>query len=379
MASPAGSKAWRLPVSSQMYSQAKSDQYADELVNGLDTKQYVGSLHHIVPQFILERFADGNQVYVRDRAGGFRGRQNIKNLGVKDFYTFIDNKGELNSSHESILGFVEGDASQVLSQHLNNPFRSPRPFTNDERLAIDTLVATQAVRGHDMRRVGEVLTDYYVKMTNQHKLSKDHLTEYEFVPHQNDLLNEAMQKAQVIHELLRDRDCMIVTLDRPLLVTCDEPVIVFREADAPDRAQRPFRGFSRSVPGIAAAPQDLIRISGSNLDGIATAEVIAMPIGPTVAIVYNARGTSGEQRDHFKLSDEEATAFAGYVLEGCVKNACAWIVAHPEHRTIATMRLPRPKATLIIEDGGTPMSKRNESDSRRTARRLNKNAKPTTP
>lgn len=378
MAGPGGNRPRRLSVSSQMYSRAKSDQYADDLVNGLDTKQYVGSIHHIVPRFILERFADGEQVFVRDRAGGFRGRQNVKNLGVKDFYTFIDNKGELNSSHESILGFVEGDASQVLKEHLNNPFLGPRPFADAERLAIDTLVSTQAVRGHGMRRVGEVLTDYYVKFTNQDKLSEEHLTEYEFVPHQNDLLNEAMQKAQGIHEFLRDRDCMLVTLDRPLLVTCDEPVLVFREDDAPHKAQRSLKGIPRSVPGAEVAPQDLIRISGSHLDGIATAEMIAMPIGPKAAIVYNARGTSGEQRDHFKLNGEEATAFAGYVLEGCVKNACAWIVAHPEHRTIATIRLPRPKAPLIIDDGGTPMSKRHESDSRRTARRLNKDAKPTT-
>jgi hypothetical protein len=379
MAGSGGNRPRGLSVSSQLYSQTKSDQYADDLVNGLNTKQYVGSVHHIVPRFILERFAEGDQVFVRDRAGGFRGRQNIKNLGVRDFYTFIDNHGELNSSHESILGFVEGDASQVLKAHLDNPFRVPRPFADDERLAIDTLVSTQAVRGHGMRRVGEVLTDYYVKITNQDKLSDEHLTEYEFIPHQNDLLNEAMQKAHVIHELLRDRDCLLVTLDRPLLVTCDEPVLVFREDDAPDKVQRPFRSIPRSVPGDEVAPHDLIRISGSHLDGIATAEMVAMPIGPKTAIVYNARGTAGDQRDHLQLYGDEANAFAGFVLEGCVKNACAWIVAHPEHRTIATMRLPRPKAALIIDDGGTPMSKRYKDDSRRTARRLNKNAKPTTP
>src|SRR3712207_4788317 len=90
---------------SPVYSSAMADRMAEEVVAGLNRKQYVGSLHHIVPKFILKRFADASeQVFVRDRVTGADGRRNIKNLGVKDFYTFIDRNGELDSSHESILG-----------------------------------------------------------------------------------------------------------------------------------------------------------------------------------------------------------------------------------------------------------------------------------
>jgi hypothetical protein len=78
-----------------------------------------------VPRFILKRFANAkDQVLVRDRATGERRLSNIKALAVTDFYTFIDQVGELNSSYEQMWGVVERAAADILRDHLENQSQS---------------------------------------------------------------------------------------------------------------------------------------------------------------------------------------------------------------------------------------------------------------
>lgn len=75
----------------------------EELMATLDPKRYVGSKHHVVPRFILKRFAnDKDQVLVRDRTTDAKRISNTKALAVTDFYTFIDTAGELNASYEQM-------------------------------------------------------------------------------------------------------------------------------------------------------------------------------------------------------------------------------------------------------------------------------------
>jgi hypothetical protein len=97
----------------------------DELLATIDPTQYVGAKHHVVPRFILKRFANAkDQVLVRDRATGERRLSNIKALAVTDFYTFIDQVGELNSSYEQMWGVVERAAADILRDHLENQSQS---------------------------------------------------------------------------------------------------------------------------------------------------------------------------------------------------------------------------------------------------------------
>lgn len=75
-------------------SKVSLDAAAVEMIATLDPKRYVGHKHHVVPRFILQRFANGrDQVLVRDRASGGRRVCNIKDLAVKDFYTMINLEG----------------------------------------------------------------------------------------------------------------------------------------------------------------------------------------------------------------------------------------------------------------------------------------------
>src|SRR5690348_5401068 len=71
----------------------------------------VGSRHHTVPRFYLERFATAGQLWVRDRGTGVGRLQRISRVGtIRDFYTFINANGEKDGRLECILAEVEGGA-----------------------------------------------------------------------------------------------------------------------------------------------------------------------------------------------------------------------------------------------------------------------------
>lgn len=288
------------------------DRGAAAFMASIDPKQHVGHRHHLVPRFVLARFANvRDQVYVRDRTDNRAsdGLRNIRDLAIKDFYTFIDNDGELNSSFEYLLGEIEAAASNVMREHIDNPFTRPRPFSLVERMAIDGLVSMQAIRGHDQRRSGEVLVDYYVKTTNQQNFSEQDLTDLEIVPHQNDHLMVTMALSSKVHRHLTSRACFLVTLDRPLLVTCDEPVLLHFDEPLPRHSQRQLNDHPRDVRVDGVPPEDLIQVTGTNLTGLVQADGIIMPVGPRHAVMYLEPDTAGPV-EHQVLSGSEADSFA---------------------------------------------------------------------
>ncbi|MCB0906941.1 MAG: DUF4238 domain-containing protein [Nocardioidaceae bacterium] len=361
---------------SEWFTRDAIDRRAAEFIAKLDPRQYVGTKHHIVPRFILARFANNRgQVYVRERLTPREGLRNIKDLAVRDFYTFINDEGELDSSFESLLGEVEKVAAAVLRDHLDNPFMRPRPFDTVERMAIDSLVSMQAVRGHAHRRRGEILADYYIKATNRQHLSDQDMVELEFVPHQNELLKHSMMVASKVHQQLAQRACFIVTFDRPLLLTCDEPVLLGRDNDEEPLTAAELNDHPRRVIADGVRPEDLIQITGPRAVGVADADGIAMPLSPRHALVYDQPGTICAA-EHVRLTGEEAGSAADEIAEYCVENAYAWLAGHPDHPALKTMKLPKSRPPVIVIDGGTPMSRHLQADPRRIAHRLDKNARP---
>ena len=131
------------------YSEAQVARAGAELVASIDPKRYVGHKHHVVPAFILKRFANAkNQLQVRDLARNTTRMVNVNDLAVTDFYTFINTSGELDSSYEHLWGQIEAGASRALRDHLRvSAFVKPRPFSDEEKVAIDALVALQSPQG----------------------------------------------------------------------------------------------------------------------------------------------------------------------------------------------------------------------------------------
>ena len=348
----------------------------EKLMATLDPKRYVGSKHHVVPRFILKRFAnEKDQVLVRDRTTGAKRISNTKALAVTDFYTFIDIDGELDASYEQLWGDIEAAADRILREHLGNPLVRPRPLTPAEKHAIDAFVALQSIRGLANRRVTELIADYGTKLVNQDKLSADDIDDLEFRVHQNHHLQTLVRVLPKIEEHFASRAAFLVTLDKPLLVISDEPVCLERPDHHAAPARKQMRDYSRTilVDGKPVPREDIIQFAGGV--GLANARAIAMPVGPRHAIAYDRPG-SLRPAPHQRLEGAEAEQFATEVSNIVIEQAVVWIAGHAAHPTLGNMRLPKPPPPLIIFDGGTRLSQRVRNTDRRRPVRLDKSAHP---
>jgi len=114
----------------------------------------VGSRHHIVPRFYLERWSnDSLQIEAVVKPGGDRRRVNIKEAGAeKDFYTYVDTSGEFSGYLEQLLSHVEGQASSAIS-NIVHPTFGVFPPPPDDRHALATLIAFRrcAAKGQGSR------------------------------------------------------------------------------------------------------------------------------------------------------------------------------------------------------------------------------------
>lgn len=345
------------------------DAAAAALFGRIDPSLHVGDRHHIVPRFVLSRFAnEKGQVFARDRRTGVGSRRNVRDLAVRDYYTFLSTTGAFDGSFETILGGVESDAATILRSNLASSFA--RAFSMDDKCAIDAFVAFQFVRGPRLRRTNEIVADYGVKFLNQGKLSRADLDELEFVPHQNEHIQLMAKLAEKIVVRLAQRAACIVTLDRPLLVICDEAVLLDPPDDFTydDEARRDRDRIARSVD---AAAEDIVQLRGGTGVGIVDAAAIFMPVGPRHAIIYGSPGVAGDT-PHFSLQGADATGFADEVIRLSLDQAVDWVVAHPEHPDFADRVMPPMTPPMAIFDGGTPMSRRLRTDTRRRPYRLRK-------
>jgi len=241
------------------------DRRTAELMATIDAGRYVGSKHHVVPRFILERFSNARkQVVRRDRQTGVARTCHVKDLAITDFYTFIDQTGQLDASFEQLWGVLEQAAAAVLREHVSNPFVRPRPFTLDEKHAIDGLVALQFVRGPAPRRAGELIADYSVKLVNQDKLSPAEMREFEIIPHQNHHLEVMTSLVEKVEQELATRATCLVELSKPLLVISDEPVCLERPDDFAVPTRKQLRDYSAPimVDGEPVSREDIIQIQG---------------------------------------------------------------------------------------------------------------------
>ncbi len=132
-------------------------------MRALDPKAKVGSRHHVVPRFLLERWADSRGlVQVRSKVDGSLGTRNVKDMGITDFYTFISVTGELDASLEEIFSVVEGDAAKTI-RGLMNPFSPVQQMSPEQAATLANFLALQMARGPRRRREFEIMADWYGK------------------------------------------------------------------------------------------------------------------------------------------------------------------------------------------------------------------------
>jgi Protein of unknown function (DUF4238) len=353
-------------------SDREADRRAREWLESLDHRAAIGSRHHIVPRFLLARFASRQeQLRVRDRSTGATSLRAVSDLAVRDFYTVVTDSHGLDSSLESLLGTVEGGAAEILRVHLDlRAFVRPRAFTPEERAVLDSFVAMQAVRGMRLRRAIEVLTDYSVKFFNQGRLSEDEVLELDFVPHPNDHLRMFGHLAEGVEMTLKRRPLSLLRLDQPLLVIGDEPVVTANYEGASHLAACSVR------PGPDMRGSAAFR---SLRGGFAGADAVLLAVSPSVAMLYGPTDTRGGPVEHL-LAEDEALSFAAEHNELVVASAIDWVAANPDHAGLASMLMPSPAPLLTVSDGGSAAARRvNATAARRPIRRLRADDVPLAP
>jgi hypothetical protein len=340
-----------------------------------DPAAYVGSRHHTVPGFFLRRFAaDGKRLLIWRRVTDQVQPGSVNGLSVTDFYTVLTTDGEFDGRMEDVLGMVEDDAAPVINLLLSSAFRRPGPLTDDQRSSICKLVAFQRFRGPRKRREIELLADYGWKMLGSGQLTQRDLREVTVVSHPNDHVRLMGPISYAMYRNLMLRPVQLIKLDAPLLVTCDEPVIVDIDEHVQHRAEcfmteSQLRRLRRDrKDGIFEQP---FHIWPTQPSGVETAEAVGMPQSPSALLVFGRIG------DHIQsevvVRGDEAGELAESVNAALASQAYDWIAARPDHPTFAEWSFPPPSPLLGVCDGGSIMSEQLKSAPVHRWQRIRKN------
>lgn len=270
----------------------------------------------------------------------------VGDVAVKDIYTFVDLDMAPNGAMEVWLSEVEAEFARVVRPYLStSTFGLPRPPSGVDRLALDRFVAVQALRGMRTRRAMELIADYGMKLVNQDKIGAEEIRQIEIVPHQNEHIQFMHRASETLADHLSHRPVSVATLDAPLLIISDEPVVLTPRDDAPkgDLCDR------LRVVGERVAPENLVQISNGHDVGLHDADEVILPLSPRHALVY---GEVGSRWDSMVWNVEGgAAAKVAHELNRLqTMNAFGWVATHPDGPHLAQIPWPKPTPAVIIYD-----------------------------
>lgn len=226
-----------------------------------DPNQFVGARHHTVPRFYLEYWANADgHVDVVEKPGGRRYTTVPKTASAEtDFYTYIDLDGKPAGHMEQVLGVIEGGAAAAIDR-ITHPIFGQFPPPPNDRLDIATFIAFQKVRGKRRRREIETQADLHMKLrfsgldsdAVKRLLEEQYghaspeqiaemdefvasLDEYEFVPDPNEHVRMMGGLAREIFPRLLRRHWYLAVFPEAILITCDEPVMLYTQDPSPLR------------------------------------------------------------------------------------------------------------------------------------------------
>ncbi|UGT58864.1 DUF4238 domain-containing protein [Nocardia asteroides] len=322
----------------------------------------VGARHHVVPSFVLKKWADSSgRVWAKSKHDRIEGIRTVANLAITDFYTFIATDGKLDSSLEHLLSGVEDRAALVLRK-LNNPFMGNVALTYQEFTELVEFVAFQIVRSPRRRREHEMMVDWYAKTMVGGRMAdtvtEDDLRALEFTPHQNEHIEIMTAGAAAVADELLQRPVGLLTLDRPLLLIGDEMVIVLTEGEPvphlPECAhpdERPPRKATRrrSPKKKGRRPREvteLVHVVPTQRRGIATAEEIAMPISPRTVLLFAPRADWDGVVARGQLGGADADELATTINDRIVEDSLDMIVGRIDDEQFRALAIPEHRPLL---------------------------------
>ncbi|MFC8503805.1 DUF4238 domain-containing protein [Pedococcus sp. NPDC057267] len=337
------------------------EQDALDWLGTIDPSSHVGSRHHVVPRFLLDRWAVKGQVRTYSRLDGSFSPRSVSDLAVKDFYTFLNKAKVPDSSFETLLGRIESDAAAALGRLVS-------PFTNgdlspEDIIHLAHLAAFQLVRTPRRRRELELHTEWYAKTIARGVVPDAQLRRLSIEPHQNDTLRTSMTAAQHLLPYLLCRPLCLIVLDRPRLLTGDEPVIVntgpddgthhpdcfltdaqvrAREAKERRKKQRLRRDVGRAV-----------HFRPTRSSGVGVALEIVLPVSPRAALwwgpLLDAPFVGPVQRE--RLDEAESARFAELANDAISSQALDWVISSLDDSAFLRRSFPALEPVMRVCDG----------------------------
>lgn len=352
---------WALPEGT-----AEDDKQAQRWLASIDPTAYVGSRHHTVPRFLLEKWADKKgQVRIYRRIEQRHGLENITNLAVRDFYTVINEDGTKSSALESLMGHIETNAKTYLDQMLN-PFTRPAPLGVDAIVALAQFATFQSTRTTRRRRELELHAEWFAKTMAAGHVADDELRRLKVVPHQNETATMAAQSARELMPYFMCRPLAVMILNRPLLYMGDEPVVLnapngafhlpdcaLTEAEIEERVQRQLRKIKQRKRGRANVRGRTVHFSSTMPTGHGVADEILLAISPRAALLWGplTEVPQGGPVNWVTLGDSESTRFAEMANDAMCAQALDWIITRADDQAFGSRHFPPPGPLMRVCDG----------------------------
>jgi Protein of unknown function (DUF4238) len=117
--------------------------------------------HHYLPQMLLRRFAEDDQIATVDRVHGkVRVGRTSETAAVSGFYEYLDQEGGVRDDLETAFASLEGVAQGVIERLHVRPVGQ---ISLAEKEVLCTFVAVQFLRTPEFRRATELITEWSFK------------------------------------------------------------------------------------------------------------------------------------------------------------------------------------------------------------------------
>jgi hypothetical protein len=165
-----------------------------------------------------------------------------------------------------------------------------------------------------------------------------------------------------LSEIFYGRPTMVVTIDEPLLITCDEPVILITRDDGTHVQHLPTCGkTARQRAKAAKRPSRNRRRNADTIHmypsrpGAAQAVEVWLPLSPQALFVIGPRATDGPLQR--RLTGADAAELANDVNDRLVRQAYEWVAANPAHPTFHNLPFPAPGPIVQVCGGRTAIAR----------------------
>lgn len=298
--------------------------------------------HHYVPRNYLERFADGDQVFVR-RRDGTTFTTNCVNVAVESGFYDIELEGGGKSKQvEGILADVEGATADVFRM-IDRTMEAPPPDA-EERAVLSVYLALQMTRTPEQRErtlFPERLAVYLDGRELTRDLVATYLTEHHLGYAPTD--NEAGAAFDFASVALRDRSFLTPEFSmRMMLRAVSDLTPRLTQLEWCVEHDRKSRFITSDTPLVLwRTPIYRDEFEGF---GIATAEEIRFPLDPAKQLVL-----TGARRTPSARVNPARSAVCNRDAAYACHN---FVVAHPTQRARAEqLDLPPRRPTLRFNSG----------------------------